>query len=97
MEYSRTARGGTLGWMGLTAVEPTIALHLRLTQLSCRLRRCRQIRRIEVILAGVPPGEQGIAPGIGQRRPIRCGVTVSLTADRLIEAIHSPEAWAERS
>ena len=55
-----------------------------------------EIRRIEVVLAGDPDqGEQGIAPGIGQRRPQPVGAAVSLTGQTgQFEETHSPEECA---
>ncbi len=55
-----------------------------------------QIRRIEIILAGnADQSEECIAPSIGQGRPMRCGVAVSLTAQTgQSDEIHSPEACA---
>jgi hypothetical protein len=54
----------------------------------------QQIRRVEIIIARNPDqGEQAIAPRIGQRAPMRCGVDRSASVQTgQSEAIHSPDA-----
>ena len=55
-----------------------------------------QIRRIEIIFAGnSDQREQGVAPGVGQRRPIRWGAAVSLTGHTgQSDETHSPDECA---
>ena len=77
-------------------VDLSIALSLQFLGTRCLIRRGCEVRRVEVVFAGdTDQHEHGIAPGISQRRSIRCGVAVSLMAQTgQSEAIHSPDACA---
>ena len=65
---------------------------------STTVRRLIESRRVEIVLAGdADQGEQRVAAGVRQRLTMRCGCAVSLAAQTgQSEAIHSPEAWANR-
>ena len=55
-----------------------------------------EIGRIKIVLAGnTHEREQGIAPGVGQRRahPVRAAISAMEQTGQW-EAIHSPEEWA---
>ena len=65
-------------------------------QISTQFEHAPEAEAVIKIFAGDPDQrEQGIAPGIVSAAPIRCGVTVSPTAQTgQSDETHSPEEWA---
>lgn len=88
------AASGVLRGMTVTTIQPIVAACHWFVGLRRLLLRWQEIRSIDVVLAGNPDQrEQGIAPHIGQCRPIRRGVAVSATVQTgQSEAIHSADA-----